>query len=68
MMTFSEKVLPKEGIGQNKKQEWLKSVISKGKEYLLGRKWTQEKVDKASDETINKTDTRKGRQGQRRNY
>ena len=48
---------PKDGIGQNKKQEWLKSVISKGKEYLLGSKWTQEKVDKASDETIDKTYT-----------
>ena len=29
---------------------------------------TRKGIDKASDETINKTDTRKGRQGQRRNY
>ena len=46
---------PKEGIEQHRKRECLKSVISKGKAYLLGSKWTQEKVDKASDETINKT-------------
>ena len=32
-----------------------KSVISKGKACLLGSKWTQEKVDKACNETINKT-------------
>ena len=46
---------PKEGTEQHRKRECLKSVISKGKAYLLGSKWTQEKVDKASDETINKT-------------
>ena len=46
---------PKEGIEQHRKQECLKSVISKGKPYLLGSKWTQEKVNKASDETINNT-------------
>ena len=46
---------PKEGIEQHRKRECLKSVISKGKAYLLGSKWTQGKVDKASDETINKT-------------
>ena len=46
---------PKEGIKQYRKRECLKSVVSKGKAYLLGSKWTQEKVDKASDETINKT-------------
>ena len=46
---------PKEGIAQHKKQERLKSVISKGTVYLLGSKWTQEKVDKANDGTINKT-------------
>ena len=33
----------------------LKSVISKGKAYLLESQWTQEKVDEASDETVNKT-------------
>ena len=46
---------PKEGIEQHRKRECLKSVISKGKAYLLGSKWTQENVEKASDETINKT-------------
>ena len=43
------------GIEQHKKRESLKSVIDRGKAYLLGHKWTQEKVDKASDEIINKT-------------
>ena len=47
----------KEGIEQHRKRGCLKSVISKSKTYLLGSKWTQEKVDKASDETINKTYT-----------
>ena len=46
---------PKEGTEQHRKRECLKSVISKGKAYLLGSKWTQEKVEKASDENINKT-------------
>ena len=46
---------PKEGIEPHKKREYLKSVIDRGKAYLLGSKWTQEKVDKASDEIINKT-------------
>ena len=45
---------PKEGIEQHKKREELKSVMDKGKGYLLGSKWTHERVDKASDETINK--------------
>ena len=45
---------PKEGTA-HRKRECLKRVISKGKEYLSGNKWTQEKVDKASDENINKT-------------
>ena len=45
----------KEGIEQYRKRECLKSVTSKGQAYLLGSKWTQEKVEKASDETINKT-------------
>ena len=44
---------PKEGIKQHKKWECLKSVIDKGNGHLLG-KWTHEKVDKASDEIINK--------------
>ena len=46
---------PKEGIEQQQKRECLKGVISKGKGYLLGRKWTQKKVKKASDEIISKT-------------
>ena len=46
---------PQEGTEQHKKQECLKNVISKGKAYLLWSKWTQEKVDKTRDETINKT-------------
>ena len=44
---------PKEGIDQHKKRECC-SVIDKGKGHLLGHKWTHERVDKASDETINK--------------
>ena len=40
---------PKEDTEQHRKRECLKSVISKGKACLLGSKWTQEKVDKASD-------------------
>ena len=46
---------PKEGIGQHKKREELKSAIDKGKKHLLGDKWTHGRVDKASDEIINKT-------------
>ena len=46
---------PKEGIEQHKKREELKSAIDKGKVHLLGSKWTHKRVDKASDETINKT-------------
>ena len=47
---------PKEGIEQNRKRECLKSIISKGNTYLLGGKhrWIHERVNKASDETINK--------------
>ena len=48
---------PKEGIEQHKKREYLYSVIDKGKAHLLGYKWTQEKVDKASNKTINNTYT-----------
>ena len=43
---------PKETTEQHRKQEDLKSVIDKGK---LGDKWTHRRVDKASDEIINKT-------------
>ena len=46
---------PKEGIEQHRKRECLKSVIGKGKANLLGSKWTEEWVDKAGEETINKT-------------
>ena len=48
---------PKESVEQHRKRECLKSVISTSKAYLLGSKWTQEKVDKARDETINRTYT-----------
>ena len=47
----------KEGIEQLKKRECLKSVIERGKAYLLGSKWTHERVDKASTEIIEKTYT-----------
>ena len=46
---------PKEDTEQRRKREYLRSVISRGKVYLLGSEWTQGQVDKASDETINKT-------------
>ena len=42
---------PKEGIEQHKKREELNSLIERCK---LGHKWTQERVDKANDEIINK--------------
>ena len=42
---------PKEGTQQYKKREELKNLIDRGK---LGHKWTHERVDKESDETINK--------------
>ena len=48
---------PKEGIEQHKKRQCLKSAIDKGNAHFLGYKWTHEKVDKASDDTINKTYT-----------
>ena len=46
---------PKDCIEQYRKWKCLKSVISKGKAYLLGSEWSQENVNKASDEIINKT-------------
>ena len=48
---------PKEIVDQHRKQECLNGAIRKGKTYLLRskQKGTQEKVDKADDETINKT-------------
>ena len=45
----------KEGFQQHKKREYSKSVIGRGNECFLGGKWTKEKVEKASNETINKT-------------
>ena len=48
---------PKEGVEQHKKQGCLKSFMDKGKVHLLGHKWTHGRVDKASDEIINKTYT-----------
>ena len=43
---------PKEGTEQHKKREELKSIISKGK---LGHKRAHARLDKASNEVINKT-------------
>ena len=42
---------PKEGIEQHRKREYLKSAIDRGK---LGHKWTHERIDKESDENINR--------------
>ena len=44
---------PTEGTKQYNKREELRNLIDKGKGHLLG-KWICERVDKASDETINK--------------
>ena len=46
---------PREDIEQHRKRECWKSVIGRGKAYLLGSKWTKENVDKASDKIINQT-------------
>ena len=46
---------PKEDIEQHEKWECLRSVIDQDKAHLLGPKWTHGRVDKASDEIINKT-------------
>ena len=46
---------PKEDIEQHKKRECLKSVIDKGQAHFLGHKWTHRRVNKASDDIINKT-------------
>ena len=46
---------PKEGTEKQKKQEELKSVIDNNKAHLFGHKWIHGRVDKASDEIINKT-------------
>ena len=42
---------PKEGIEQHRKREYLKSAIDRGK---LGHKWKHERIDKESDENINR--------------
>ena len=51
---------PKEAVEQHRKLECLESATSKGKVYLLeGKKqWTQDKINGASDETINKLDAK----------
>ena len=48
-------IQPKKCIEQHKKREELKSVKDKHKGHLLGHKWTHGRVDKASNEIINKT-------------
>ena len=57
MITFFADTVdtPKKGVEQHRKRECLKSAISKGK--ILGGKkqWAHEKVDKASEESVNKT-------------
>ena len=45
----------KECTEQHKKRKCLKSAMDRGKAHSLVHKWTHEKVDKASDEIINKT-------------
>ena len=57
MMTFLEILLihQKKALSSIKKRECLKGVIDKGRGYLLGSKQTHRRLDKASDETINKT-------------
>ena len=55
MITEVLLILPLYLILIDRKRECLKSVRSKGKAYLLGKKWTHKKVGRASGETINKT-------------
>ena len=57
MMTFLVILLihQRKGLSSIKKRECLNSVIDKGKAHLLGHEWTHGRMDKASDETINKT-------------
>ena len=47
----------KECTEQHKKRKCLKSLMDRGKAHLLGHKWTHEKMNKVSDEIINKTYT-----------
>ena len=44
-----------EGIEEHREREELKGVIDKGKAHLSVHKWTYRRVDRASDEIINKT-------------
>ena len=46
---------PNEGVEQHRRQECLKGAIKKGKVLGGKKQWTQERVGKASSETINKT-------------
>ena len=56
MIFFGDVVdTPKEGTEKQKKKEELKSVIDNSKAHLFGHKWTHGRVEKASDEIINKT-------------
>ena len=45
----------KEGVDQHRKREFLIRAVSKGKVLGSKKQWTHEKIDKASDGTINKT-------------
>ena len=45
---------PKEGAEQHRKRECLKRAICKGKVLGGKKQWAHERVDKASDEIINK--------------
>ena len=45
----------KEGVDQHRKREFLIRAVSKGKVLGSKKQQTHEKVDKASDGTINKT-------------
>ena len=51
MMSFLLMSLVHQRKALSRKREYLKDAIDKGK---LGHKWTHERVDKASDEIINK--------------
>ena len=59
MMSFlGIQLIHQEGSEKHRKRECLKSPINIRyicKAYLLRGKWTQQKVDKGSDETIKKT-------------
>ena len=45
----------RKALRNKKKKEELKSVIDNSKAHLFGHKWTHGRVEKASDEIINKT-------------